>query len=77
MQSEGYVDRSVKTLRGMARRYWHPSRNIERQKVWKAHEHDANPSCDDHRMATNRVITITIITVLVLLIVAVIFSKFR
>lgn len=46
--SEGYVDRSVKTLRGMAR-----------------------------RMATNRVITISIITVLVLLIVAVIFSKFR
>ncbi|CAI4211589.1 unnamed protein product [Parascedosporium putredinis] len=47
-QSEGYVDRSVKTLRGMAR-----------------------------RMATNRIITISIITVLVLLIVAVIFSKFR
>ncbi|KEZ44751.1 hypothetical protein SAPIO_CDS2848 [Scedosporium apiospermum] len=47
-QSEGYVDRSVKTLRGMAR-----------------------------RMATNRVITIAIITVLVLLIMAVIFSKFR
>lgn len=47
-ESEGYVDRSVKTLRGMAR-----------------------------RMATNRVITIAIITVLVLLIVAVIYSKFR
>ncbi|KAK2598132.1 hypothetical protein QQS21_005764 [Conoideocrella luteorostrata] len=46
--SEGYVDRSVKTLRGMAR-----------------------------RMATNRLITISIITVLVLLIVAVIISKFR
>ncbi|CAI6097054.1 unnamed protein product [Clonostachys chloroleuca] len=46
-QSEGYVDRSVKTLRGMAR-----------------------------RMATNRVITIAIITVLVLLIIAVIWSKF-
>lgn len=29
------------------------------------------------RMATNRVITIAIITVLVLLIIAVIFSKFR
>jgi len=48
LESEGYVDRSVKTLRGMAR-----------------------------RMATNRVITISIITVLVLLIIAVIFSKFR
>ncbi|GJN75193.1 hypothetical protein PLIIFM63780_008637 [Purpureocillium lilacinum] len=48
LNSEGYVDRSVKTLRGMAR-----------------------------RMATNRVITISIITVLVLLIVAVIISKFR
>ncbi|KAK3343808.1 vesicle transport V-SNARE protein [Lasiosphaeria hispida] len=48
LESEGYVDRSVKTLRGMAR-----------------------------RMATNRIITISIITILVLLIVAVIFSKFR
>jgi len=48
LQSEGYVDRSVKTLRGMAR-----------------------------RMATNRIITIAIITVLVLLIFGVIYSKFR
>jgi len=48
LESEGYVDRSVKTLRGMAR-----------------------------RMATNRIITIAIITVLVLLIFAVIYSKFR
>ncbi|KAK3315253.1 vesicle transport V-SNARE protein [Apodospora peruviana] len=48
IQSEGYVDRSVKTLRGMAR-----------------------------RMATNRIITIAIITILVLLIFAVIYSKFR
>lgn len=48
LDSEGYVDRSVKTLRGMAR-----------------------------SMATNRVITISIITILVLLIIAVIFSKFR
>ncbi|RKU42916.1 hypothetical protein DL546_002732 [Coniochaeta pulveracea] len=48
LESEGYVDRSVKTLRGMAR-----------------------------RMATNRVITISIITILVLLIFAVIYSKFR
>ncbi|KAH8888172.1 V-snare-domain-containing protein [Thozetella sp. PMI_491] len=48
LESESYVDRSVKTLRGMAR-----------------------------RMATNRVITIAIITVLVLLIFAVIYSKFR
>lgn len=48
LESEGYVNRSVKTLRGMAR-----------------------------SMATNRVITIAIITVLVLLIIAVIFSKFR
>ncbi|KAL9024246.1 MAG: hypothetical protein Q9196_006657 [Gyalolechia fulgens] len=48
LESEGYVDRSVKTLRGMAR-----------------------------RMATNRVITIAIITVLVLLIIAVIYSKFH
>ncbi|KAI1656196.1 V-snare-domain-containing protein [Daldinia decipiens] len=47
-ESEGYVDRSVKTLRGMAR-----------------------------RMATNRVITIAIIAVLVILIFAVIYSKFR
>ncbi|CAG8949363.1 hypothetical protein HYFRA_00004990 [Hymenoscyphus fraxineus] len=46
--SEGYVDRSVKTLRGMAR-----------------------------RMATNRIITVCIITVLVLLIIAVVYSKFR
>ncbi|MCJ1311647.1 hypothetical protein MMC25_005320 [Agyrium rufum] len=48
LESEGYVDRSVKTLRGMAR-----------------------------RMATNRLITIAIITVLVLLIIGVIYSKFR
>jgi len=48
LESEGYVDRSVKTLRGMAR-----------------------------RMATNKIITVAIITVLVLLIVAVIVSKFR
>ncbi|KAL2021426.1 hypothetical protein VTK56DRAFT_7179 [Thermocarpiscus australiensis] len=47
-ESEGYVDRSIKSLKGIAR-----------------------------RMATNRVITIAIITVLVLLIIAVIFSKFR
>ncbi|KAG9232194.1 t-SNARE [Amylocarpus encephaloides] len=46
-ESEGYVDRSVKSLRGMAR-----------------------------RMATNRIITVCIITVLVLLIIAVIWSKF-
>ncbi|KAL2835179.1 t-SNARE [Aspergillus cavernicola] len=46
-QSEGYVDTSIKTLRGMAR-----------------------------RMATNRLITIAIITVLILLIFAVIYSKF-
>ncbi|KAL3479866.1 t-SNARE [Aspergillus californicus] len=45
--SEGYVDTSIKTLRGMAR-----------------------------RMATNRIITIAIITVLILLIFAVIYSKF-
>lgn len=48
LQSEGYVDRSVKTLRGMAR-----------------------------RMSTNRLITIAIITVLILLILSVIWSKFR
>ncbi|KAF1832107.1 V-snare-domain-containing protein [Decorospora gaudefroyi] len=48
LRSEGYTDRSIKTLRGMAR-----------------------------RMATNRIITIAIITVLVLLIIAVIYSKFR
>ncbi|TVY56639.1 Vesicle transport v-SNARE protein vti1 [Lachnellula cervina] len=47
LESEGYVDRSVKTLRGMAR-----------------------------RMATNRIITVCIITVLVLLIIAVVYSKF-
>ncbi|KAJ5533086.1 vesicle transport v-snare protein [Penicillium tannophilum] len=47
-QSEGYVDTSIKTLRGMAR-----------------------------RMATNRMITIAIITLLVLLIVAVIYGKFH
>ncbi|KAL4780728.1 t-SNARE [Aspergillus varians] len=46
-ESEGYVDTSIKTLRGMAR-----------------------------RMATNRIITIAIITVLILLIFAVIYSKF-
>jgi vesicle transport through interaction with t-SNAREs protein 1 len=48
LESESYTDRSIKTLRGMAR-----------------------------RMATNRIITIAIITVLVLLIIAVIYSKFR
>ncbi|KAL8807594.1 MAG: hypothetical protein Q9182_000578 [Xanthomendoza sp. 2 TL-2023] len=48
LESEGYVDRSVKTLRGMGR-----------------------------RMATNRIITVAIITILVLLIVAVIYSKFH
>ncbi|KAJ5635753.1 vesicle transport v-snare protein [Penicillium longicatenatum] len=47
-QSEGYVDTSIKTLRGMAR-----------------------------RMATNRMITIAIITLLVLLIIAVIYGKFH
>ncbi|KAL1983453.1 hypothetical protein VTN96DRAFT_10359 [Rasamsonia emersonii] len=47
-QSEGYVDTSIKTLKGMAR-----------------------------RMATNRIITIAIITVLILLIIAVIYSKFH
>ncbi|KAF2017179.1 V-snare-domain-containing protein [Aaosphaeria arxii CBS 175.79] len=48
LESESYTDRSIKTLKGMAR-----------------------------RMATNRIITIAIITVLVLLIIAVIYSKFR
>ncbi|KAK5116352.1 hypothetical protein LTR62_007899 [Meristemomyces frigidus] len=48
LESEGYTDRSNKTLRGMAR-----------------------------RMATNKIVTIAIITVLVLLIVAVVVSKFR
>ncbi|KAI5294785.1 hypothetical protein KEM52_003200 [Ascosphaera acerosa] len=48
LESEGYVDRSVKTLMTMAR-----------------------------RMATNRIITVAIITVLVLLIFAVIYSKFH
>ncbi|TVY64302.1 Vesicle transport v-SNARE protein vti1 [Lachnellula suecica] len=48
LESEGYVDRSVKTLRGMAR-----------------------------RMATNRIITVCIITVLILLIIAVVYSKFK
>lgn len=48
LESEGYTDRSNKTLRGMAR-----------------------------RMATNKVITAGIITVLVILIIAVIVSKFR
>ncbi|KAK6528217.1 hypothetical protein TWF281_009465 [Arthrobotrys megalospora] len=48
LEGEGYVNKSVQTLRGMAR-----------------------------RMATNRMITIAIITVLVLLIIAVIFNKFR
>ncbi|KAL1305136.1 hypothetical protein AAFC00_002061 [Neodothiora populina] len=48
LESEGYTDRSNKTLRGMAR-----------------------------RMATNKIITISIITVLVLLILAVVASKFR
>ncbi|EAT85093.1 hypothetical protein HBI56_075300 [Parastagonospora nodorum] len=48
LDSETYTDRSIKTLKGMAR-----------------------------RMATNRIITIAIITVLVLLIIAVVYSKFR
>lgn len=48
LESESYTDRSIKTLKGMAR-----------------------------RMATNKIITIAIITVLVLLIIAVIYSKFR
>ena len=30
-----------------------------------------------HRMATNRIITVAIITVLILLIIAVVYSKFR
>jgi len=47
-QSEGYVDTSIKTLKGMAR-----------------------------RMATNRIITIAIVTVLILLICGIIYSKFR
>jgi len=48
LDSEGYTDRSNKTLKQMAR-----------------------------RMATNKIVTISIITVLVLLIIAVIVSKFR
>lgn len=48
LESESYTDRSIKTLRGMAR-----------------------------RMATNRILSVAIITVLVLLILAVIYSKFK
>ena len=70
LQSEGYVDRSVKTLRGMARRYCtianhYSSTQRLANMLWTL------------RMATNKMITIAIITVLVLLIFAVIFSKFR
>lgn len=70
LESEGYVDRSVKTLRGMARRYCLP-----RSPVLPFSPSSLTDVA--RRMATNRVITISIITVLVLLIVAVIFSKFR
>jgi len=72
LESEGYVDRSIKTLRGMARRYCDrmtPS-PVEAHLVSQANHCEL-------RMATNRVITISIITILVLLIIAVIFSKFR
>lgn len=31
LESEGYVDRSVKTLRGMARRYYRPCTGVPRQ----------------------------------------------
>ena len=77
LESEGYVDRSVKTLRGMARRYCTPSLYSlvpPPLHSWIANSYGGIPHC---RMATNRVITIAIITVLVLLIVAVIISKFR
>ncbi|KAI9697301.1 MAG: hypothetical protein M1836_004865 [Candelina mexicana] len=69
LESEGYVDRSVKTLRGMARRYMllatygRKAQGLNYLRVL--------------RMATNRIITIAIITVLVLLIFAVIYSKFH
>jgi vesicle transport through interaction with t-SNAREs 1 len=71
LQSEGYVDRSVKTLRGMARRYAPFLAPVSMRKVIP------RSTNLNFRMATNRVITIAIITVLVLLIIAVIFSKFR
>lgn len=69
-QSEGYVDTSIKTLRGMARRYCAP---WLRSVLWR-HSLIVFRS---YRMATNRIITIAIITVLILLIFAVIYSKFR
>ena len=68
LESEGYVDRSVKTLRGMARRYNTPLGHGPLTQVvadWI------------DRMATNRIITVAIITILVLLIIAVIYSKFH
>lgn len=77
-QSEGYVDTSIKTLRGMARRYC--ALLITRllsPHGWAMWLDEYLTDNYSHRMATNRIITIAIITVLVLLIVAVIFSKFH
>ncbi|KAJ9623613.1 t-SNARE VTI1 [Taxawa tesnikishii (nom. ined.)] len=66
LESEGYTDRSNKTLRGWRAGTWaRPSCTYFVQRA------------DRHRMATNKIITIAIITVLVLLILAVIVSKFR
>ena len=69
LESEGYVDKSVKTLRGMARRYLLPYHRNEIRMGSIANR------CI--RMATNRIITVAIITVLVLLIIAVIYAKFH
>jgi len=71
LESEGYTDRSNKTLKGMARR-WVPS-------LWRHVGECKNAQADYllFRMATNKVITVAIITVLVILIVAVVVSKFR
>ncbi len=67
LESEGYTDRSIKTLRGMARRYCAlPFLGL-----------GIDIMLTSSRMATNRIITIAIITVLVLLILAVLYSKFK
>lgn len=68
-ESEGYTDRSIKTLRGMARRYWLPSSfSSQQQHSWKTltasqdgyesdnhHRHHHGPRAPHHRSSSQQV----------------------
>ena len=83
-QGEGYVDHSIKTLRGMARRYYSLCFFVPVEyflsfflSFLMCDLYILTLFCVCFRMATNRIISIAIITVLILLIFAVIYSKFH